>query len=385
MLLVLATVVACSSREPSQREQPAGSQNTSRTKSTQKEQNTNSSPPEPTEQSAEEVASLGEAVELDSLSIRLFDVRSENTAYYVSGPGAPAESRESLSGEYVAVDYVAENNSDAPVPVRPKASLEDSQGEAYPRDTSIEVRSGGEDEELAPGQKLASTMFFEVPGGTAPERLSLETAGTEIRIELTRAERSGIPPEDYLYVYHAYFNQRAYEEIYEMFDSSTTQGITLGEWLTYFEPVWGQWYLSLDRLNPVSSTSDNASFLMGRTFYVADGTNTSSSVRQDMVRDGDDWKLALREDQVNDILAAQSPAPEEITSEITSETTSAADTQYEPDPDPDPDPDRRRRRSLPNNPSRPSGDVDCSTAPGEFAVPPGSDGDGDGDGIACEE
>lgn len=379
MLIALGTVVACSSEEPSQREQSG------RLENTQKEQSTSKPSPEPTEQSAEQAASLGEAVELDGLSIRLFDVRSEDTAYYVSGPGGPAESRESLSGEYVAVDYVAENNSDAPIPLSPEASLEDSQGETYPQDTSIEVRSGGENAKLDPGQKLASTMFFEVSGGTAPERLSLEAAGTETQIDLTSAERSKIPPEDYLHVYHAYFNQRAYEEIYEMLDPSTTQGITLGDWLTYFEPVWGEWYVSLDGLDTISSNSDEASYLINRTFYVADGTTTPSSVSQDMFKDGDGWKLALREDQVNDILAAQSAAPEETTSEVTSETTSAANTQYEPDPDPDPDPDRRRRPSRPNIPSSPSGYIDCSERPSNIPVVPGSDGDGDGDGKACEE
>jgi hypothetical protein len=392
--IIVVTIVACSSEEPPQQEEQANEpERTSQTETTQEEQSTSPSPPEPTEQPAEKVAGLGEAVDLDGLSVRLFDVRSENIAHYISGPGSPAESRESLSGEYVAVDYVAENTSGASISVQPQASLEDAQDQTHPQDASIEVRSGGENAELDPGQKLASTMFFEVPSGTTPEQLELETAEAEARIDLTRTQRAEIPPEDYLYVYHAYFNQRAYEEIYAMFDPVTTQGITLGDWLTYFEPIWGDWYASLDGLDLLSSETGEATFFMDRTFYVTDGTTISNPVEQSMLNSGDEWKLVMREDQINDILAAQSPAPEEttsevtveVTSEVTTETTSATDTQYEPDPDPDPDPDRRGRRSLPNTPSLPSGDINCSERPSNIPVPPGSDGDADGDGVACEE
>lgn len=384
MLVILTTFIACSAEESSQQEQGNKPETTRNSESTRDAPA--SSSPATTRQTTKPSASVGEAVDVGDFSIRVFDVRAETTVYFISDRAASPEIREG-SGEYVAVDYVAENNSDSPAALETEAVIEDSQGSSYPLDETIDVRSGGETAaaELSPDEKRAATMFFEVPGGTTPTQLNVENSGEQVQIDLTNNSRSDIPSEDYLYVYHAYFNQRAYEEIYEMLDPATTQGITLGGWLTYFESVWGQWYLSLETLTPISSTPDQASYQMDRTFYGADDSITTNSVVQEMFKDGDEWKLILRDDQANDILASQSPAPDETTSEVTTETTSAADAQYEPDPDPDPDPDRRRRRSLPSAPSPPSGDIDCSTARSNIPVPPGSDGDADGDGVACED
>lgn len=372
ILIILATFIACTAESPQQDQEnkPEAKSNTESTRDS-----TAPSSSETTGQATKSSASVGEAVDVGDLSIRVFDVRAETTVDFISDRAASPEVRES-SGEYVAVDYIAENNSDAPAALETEAVIEDSQGSSYPLDETIDVRSGGDTAaaDLGPTEKRASTMFFEVPGGTTPTQLNVEHSGEQVQVDLTRNSRSEIPSDDYLYVYHAYFNQRAYEEIYEMLDPATTQGISLGDWLTYFESVWGQWYLSLDALTPISSSTDQASYQMDRTFYGADDSITSNSVIQEMLKDGDEWKLILRDDQANDILAAQAPVPE---------TTTPETTLAEPLPAPDPDPDPNT--PIPNDPALPSGSIDCSTSPSNIPVVPGSEGDGDGDGVACEE
>lgn len=379
ILIILATIIACTPEESSQQDQENKPEARSNKEST-RDATTSSS----TEQATKPSPSVGEAVDVGDLSIRVFDVRAETTVDFISDRAASPEVRES-SGEYVAVDYVAENTSGAPVILETEAAIEDSQGSSYPLDETIDVRSGGETAaaELGPAEKRASTMFFEVPGGTTPTQLNLENSGEQVKIDLTGNSRSEIPSDYYLYVYHAYFNQRAYEEIYEMLDPATTQGITLGVWLMYFESVWGQWYLSLEALTPISSTPSEASYQMDRTFYGTDDSITTNSVVQEMFKDGDEWKLILRDDQANDILAAQ--APETTGPEITSPETTLAEPSPAPGPDPDPDPDPDPNAPIPNDPSLPSGGIDCSTSPSNIPVVPGSDGDGDDDGVACEE
>ena len=59
---------------------------------------------------------LGGTVELNELSFRVFEVRTEDTVYSIPGPGEPPVSRVSSSDgsdEYVAIDYVVENDSDS--------------------------------------------------------------------------------------------------------------------------------------------------------------------------------------------------------------------------------------------------------------------------------
>jgi hypothetical protein len=73
------------------------------------------------------------------------------------------------------------------------------------------------------------------------------------------AERTGRDTaEDYLRVYHAYFNERAYEEAYGMLDSASAQEVTLGDWLSFYAPLWGERYISVDTLDPLSSGTEEA-------------------------------------------------------------------------------------------------------------------------------
>ncbi|HEX6711113.1 MAG TPA: excalibur calcium-binding domain-containing protein, partial [Rubrobacter sp.] len=179
-----------------------------------------------------------------------------------------------------------------------------------------------------------------VPNGIIPEMLEVRTSGGKARIDLLARNREKIPPEDYLRVYHLYFNEQAYEEAYEMFDPSTVKGITLGEWLSFFEPLWGKRFVSLDSLRPLSKSSDRATFQMARTFYDADGDlvldpEINPSVTQEMVKTDGEWKLIMRDDLVYDIIAVigpdETPAPEATTPESTQPKTTAPETTQPPE------------------------------------------------------
>lgn len=274
---------------------------------------------------------LGENAELGDLYLRAFEVRSEDIVYSTPGPGEPPVSRGGPSAEYLAIDYVVENASSSPATLQLEATLEDAQGGTHSPDGSIELPGSGlYGAELEPGERLASTILFEVPSGTSPESLALEAAGEQAVVDLTDSHSGEVPPEDYLYVYHLYFNERAYEEAYEMLDPDSTKGITLGEWLTFYEPLWGERYISLDRLEQVSSGPEEAAFSMQRTFYGADGSTIddpalNASVMQEMKREGEEWKLVMREDLAQDILYAQAtPAPTATPDPTTEATTAVA-------------------------------------------------------------
>ncbi|MGH3148409.1 MAG: hypothetical protein ACRDTR_21720 [Rubrobacter sp.] len=306
---------------------------------------------------------LGEAVEVGSMALRVFEVRARDRIYAIPRPGAGPTTRGGGYGEFVAVDYVARNVSGSPVTTSARATLVDDHGNTYGQGP-IEPPAGGTDGmKLGTGQKRASTMFFQVPNGISPELLEVRAPGDVVRIDLLESHRDEIPPEDYLHVYHLYFNERAGEEAYEMLDPTSLQDLTLGEWLSFYEPLWGKRYLSLDGLRRVSVGDDRATFEMERTIYDADGDpmpdpEIDASVVQEMVKDGDGWQLVLRDDLVSDIIAVIGPdppptpettAPEETTpedtapeetsppEETTPETTEAADeapeetlaTQYE--------------------------------------------------------
>jgi hypothetical protein len=120
-----------------------------------------------------------------------------------------------------------------------------------------------------------------------------------VRIDLLKTHLEDIPPEDYLHVYHTYFNEKASEEAYEMLDPASVQNITLGEWLSFYEPLWGERYVSLDNLRRISLNDNRATFAMERTFYDADGDpvpdpEVDASVVQEMIMAGGEWKLVMR-------------------------------------------------------------------------------------------
>ena len=195
---------------------------------------------------------IGERVEVGDVSLRIFAVRSEDVVYFAPGPGQGVGEEDSGSGEFVALDFVAQNDSDSRVTVRPQAILGDDSGASYRPDGSVRVPNlvGGA-MVLEPGQKRASTLFFDVPNGTTPERLGLLVSGEGARVDLLTDRRDQVPPDDYLRVYHLYFAQRAYEEAYEMYDPATTRDITQGDWLTFYEPLWGSRFMGLDSLTRV--------------------------------------------------------------------------------------------------------------------------------------
>ncbi|CAA9401058.1 MAG: hypothetical protein AVDCRST_MAG03-1223 [uncultured Rubrobacteraceae bacterium] len=335
---------------------------------------------------------VGERVEVGAVSMRVFAIRDVDIVYFAPGPGQGVGERDSGSGEFVAVDFVAQNDSRSRVTLRPGAVLEDDSGARHRPDGSVRTPNLVDGAmELGAGQKRASTLFFDVPNGTTPERLGLLVSGDEARIDLLADERDRVPPDDYLRVYHLYFAQKAYEETYEMYDPATTQDITQGDWLTFYEPVWGSRFIGLDSLTRVFVAEDEASFEMDRTFYERDGDPVddpilNAPVLQDMNRVDGAWKLVMGEDLISEIAAevpqfdppADPEEPETTAPETTApESTVPETTASEP--------------TVLESTASPAGDYGCSDfqtqEEAQTYLTPGDPYvlDPDGDGLACEE
>jgi hypothetical protein len=346
---------------------------------------------------------VGEKVEVGPVSLRVFAVRSEDVVHFAPGPGQGFGSKDSGSGEFVAVDFVAENGSGRGVTVRPKAILEDDSGATYRPDNSVRVPNllGGA-MELGAGQKRASTMFFDAPNGVSPERLGLLVSGEGARIDLLSDETDRVPPDDYLRVYHLYFAQKAYEETYEMYDPTTTQDVTQGDWLSFYEPVWGSRFIGLDSLSRVFVGAEEASFEMDRTFYdregepVADPT-LNAPVLQDMARSDGAWKLVMGQDLISEIDAEVpdfDPPSETEEPEDTETTTSEKTTSQTPAPEATTPEETAPGTTEPTTPevsSSAAGDYSCADfgtqEEAQSYLTPGDPYvlDPDGDGLACEE
>jgi hypothetical protein len=346
--------------------------------------------PAPAPKQTETDGELGDGVEAGGLSFRIFEVRAKDRIYAISWPGKKPVSRGNISSEYVAIDYLAKNVSGSPLTTRAKATLLDDQGNSYRQDKSIEPPSGGTDGmELGTAQTKASTIFFEVPNGIIPATLQIEASDDEARVDLLERDMERVPPEDYLRVYHLYFNERAYEEAYEMFDPASVQNITLGEWLSFYELLWGKRYVSLDNLTPLSESSGLAVFQMTRTFYDADGDvvadpEINPSVTQEMVEVDGEWKLVMRDDLVSDIIAVIGPdetpeptalEPEKKAPERTQPPSTVPETT---------EPAEATRSAAPTR------DYDCDDFESQeeaqlYLVPGDPYGlDEDGNGVACE-
>ena len=337
--------------------------------------------------SEETNGAIGERVDTGAVSLRVFAVRSEDVVYFAPGPGQGVGVEDSGSGEFLAVDFVAQNDSESGVTVRPQTILGDDSGASHRPDGSVRVPNLLDGAmELKPGQKRASTLFFDVPNGTTPERLVLFVSGEEARVDLLSDRRELVPPDDYLRVYHLYFAQKAYEEAYEMYDPATTQDITQGDWLTFYEPLWGNRYIGLDSLARVFVAEDEASFEMDRTFYDRDGEPVAdpalnAPVLQDLVRSDGAWRLVMGQDLISAI-AAEVPrfAPP-------SETERTAPD----DPEADAPEATAPEATVLETTASPAGDYSCADfgtqeeaqtylTPGDpYAL------DRDGDGLTCEE
>jgi hypothetical protein len=346
--------------------------------------------PAPAPKQAATDGELGDGVEAGGLSFRIFEVRAKDRIYAISWPGKKPVSRGNISSEYVAIDYLAKNVSGSPLTTRAKATLLDDQGNSYRQDKSIEPPSGGTDGmELGTAQINASTMFFEVPNGIIPATLEIEASDRQARIDLLERDMENVPPDDYLRVYHLYFNEQAYEEAYEMFDPASVQNITLGEWLSFYELLWGKRYVSLDNLTPLSESSGLAVFQMTRTFYDADGDvvadpEINPSVTQEMVEVDGEWKLVMRDDLVSDIIAVIGPDETPEPTALEPEKKAPERTQP-PSPVPETTEPAEATRSA-----APTRDYDCDDFESQeeaqlYLVPGDPYGlDEDGNGVACE-
>jgi len=248
--------------------------------------------------------------------------------------------RGDIESEYVAIDYLTKNVSGSPLTTGFEVKLIDDQGNSYEQDGSLEPPSGGPDGmELGTDQTKASTMFFEVPNGIVPETLVIKTRRGKARVDLFESNMDNVPPDDYLRAYHLYLNEQAYEEAYEMFDPSSVQDITLGEWLSFWEPRWGKQYVTIDDLTPLYTSPTRTTFQITRTFYDREGDIASdpeidTSATQEMMKDDGEWKLVMGDDIAYDIIAVigpdEPPVPESTRQETTSqETTSRESTAPE--------------------------------------------------------
>jgi hypothetical protein len=335
---------------------------------------------------------IGERVEIGPVSLRVFAVRSEDVVYFAPGPGQGVGVEDSGSGEFVAVDFVAQNDSESRVTVRPEAILGDDSGVSHRPHGSVRVPNLVDGAMvLEAGQKRASTLFFDVPNGTTPERLGLIISGEEARVDLLSDRRDRVPPDDYLRVYHLYFAQKAYEEAYEMYDPATTQDITQGDWLTFYEPLWGNRYIGLDSLTRVLVVEEEASFEMDRTFYDRDGEPVAdpvlnAPVLQDMVWSDGAWRLVMGHDLVSDIAAEVprfSPPTETETTAPDDPGTTASETTA---------PDTTAPEiTAPETMASPAADYGCADfgtqEEAQSYLTPGDPYvlDPDGDGLACEK
>ena len=335
---------------------------------------------------------IGERVDVGEVSLRIFAVRSEDVVYFAPGPGQGFGGKDSGSGEFLAVDFVAQNDSGSRATLRPEAILGDDSGALHRPDGSVRVPNlvGGA-MVLEPGQKRASTLFFDVPNGTTPERLGLLVSGEGARVDLLSDRRDRVPPDDYLRVYHLYFAQKAYEEAYEMYDPATTQDITQGDWLTFYEPLWGSRFIGLDSLTRVFVAGDEASFEMDRTFYDRDGEpvedpTLNAPVLQDMVRSDGAWRLVMGQDLISAI-AAEVPR----FSPPTETETTAPDDPETTAPETDAPEATTPEATVPETTASPAGDYSCADfrtqEEAQTYLTPGDPYvlDPDGDGLACEE
>ena len=345
---------------------------------------------------------IGERVEIGDVSLRVFALRSEDVVHFAPGPGQGAGTQDSGSGEFLALDFVAQNDSGSRVTFRPEAILEDDSGATHRPDGSVRVPNlldGAMD--LAADQKRASTLFFDVPNGTSPERLGLLASGEEARIDLLSDERDRVPPDDYLRVYHLYFAQKAYEETYEMYDPATTQDITQGDWLTFYEPLWESGrFIGLDSLSRVFVGADEASFEMDRTFYDRQGEPVddpvlNAPVLQDMVRSDGAWKLVMGQDLISEIAAevpefdlpSETEEPDPDDPETTSPETTAPETGIPEQTAPEP---TDLEPTVPETTASPAGDYSCADfgtqEEAQAFLTPGDPYvlDPDGNGLACE-
>ena len=383
---------ACSSEEPAEPERADRKEARSQTATPVPESTMPATMPETTAMEATQgeasaAVAIGEETEVGDLAFRVFTVRSEDSIYSIAGPGEPAVSSDEYdSDEYVAVDYVVEAGEEMSAPTGASATLEDTEGETYSVDGTIEPPGVNLDVmELGAGEKAASTLFFTVPPGTIPEGLVLRESGDEASIDLARSEMDEIPAEDYLYMYHSYFNQRAYEEAYGMLEPDSTEGVTLGDWLTFYEPLWGERYIAVDDLDKITSGPSFALFDMQRTFFGSDGTpipdaEVSGDVTQEVNRSGGEWHLVMREDLVADILASGTSAS--VSASATASATASSSSSATATPEP-----------APENTTPASDDLNCedfssqAEAQAELVSDPRDPNglDAEGDGLACED
>jgi hypothetical protein len=330
---------------------------------------------------------IGERVDFGDVSLRVFGVRSEDIVYFAPGPGQGFGEKDSGSGEFLAVDFVAQNDSDSRVTLRPETIIGDDSGASHRPDDSVRVPNLVNGQMvLEAGQKRASTLFFDVPNGTTPERLGLLVSGEGVKVDLLSDRLDRVPPDDYLRVYHQYFAQKAYEEAYEMYDPATTQDITQGDWLTFYEPLWGSRFIGLDSLTRVFVVGDEASFEMDRTFYDRNGDPVAdpalnAPVLQDMVRADGAWRLVMGQDLISAI-AAEVPrfAP-----------PSETETTAPDDPEADAPEATAPEATVLETTASPAGDYSCADfrtqEEAQTYLTPGDPYvlDPDGDGLACEE
>jgi hypothetical protein len=138
LIMIVVSVIstlalACSSNEGSQQNQEPRQQRLDKATEAAGQQTT-AAPATTTQEVGSATVGLGGTVEINNLSFRVFEVRTENTVYSIPGPGEPPVSRVSSSDgsdEHVAIDYVIENDSDSAATLDAQVTLKDTQGDPH--------------------------------------------------------------------------------------------------------------------------------------------------------------------------------------------------------------------------------------------------------------
>jgi hypothetical protein len=148
VLVLFISGTACSSEEGSQRDRQdrAGSGHRVRNAPTQEAT---------MQQNEAEAVSLGEVAEVDDISFRPFDVRMEDTAYYMAGPGA-------------SLHRSRTNRARSPGYSYPAAAWPDPAGVGFP--SSISIPLGPQAGPLpAPNRLIVRRLPLRLPA-TVPRR-----------------------------------------------------------------------------------------------------------------------------------------------------------------------------------------------------------------------
>ncbi len=170
------------------------------------------------------------------------------------------------------------------------------------------------DTTLTPGDCVRGYVTFQVPQGQVPT--SVIFTGTSIikwavqEVGQTSAPGTsaseGIAPEaqplvDALALQYQYINAGDYESAYELFDETSKQTISLEQYKAFFEA--NAPYTLTDYSFPSASVQGDAGTVEAAFTAVSATGQEQLQVTQQFVREGGQWRVLMREEQVTNFSA----------------------------------------------------------------------------------